>query len=93
MSCLFCDQTPETVDAREKLAAIAKMLNCSIIHVIRGVQSILTEQAYIKARQDDIIRERQAWRERAESLQRYVDYREQDTQRLPAAYVIKDKPF
>lgn len=86
MSCLFCDQTPETLNAREKLAAIAKLLNCSLIGVILGVQSILTEHAYMKHAYDSLRQERDQWREEAYIAQRHARYREHDKRMLPAIY-------
>ena len=86
MSCLFCDQTPETVNAREKLAAIAKLLNCSLISVIMGVQSLLTENAYLKMSQESLVRDRDQWRSEAEYAQRYAYARYRDERMLPDKY-------
>ena len=89
MSCLFCDQTPESVDAREKLATIAKLLNCDLANVIIGVQSILNEQDYMKQRQENIVLDRDNWRLEAQKMQGYARYREQEERMLPTHYTSR----
>lgn len=50
MGCLFCDQTPESVNAREKLAAIAKLIDCHVGSVVSCVRNLLTENIFLKQR-------------------------------------------
>lgn len=40
MGCLFCDQTPESVDAREKLQALANVIGCGIGDLMKEVHRL-----------------------------------------------------
>lgn len=86
MSCLFCDQTPETLNAREKLAMAAKLLNCSLINVLISIQSLLTENGYLKMGHDSLLRDRDQWRDEAHKAQRQAKYYNYNASKLPAVY-------
>lgn len=42
MGCLFCDQTPESVDAREKLAEACAVANCASGDLVQVIGSMLS---------------------------------------------------
>lgn len=86
MSCLFCDQTPETVAAREKLAMIAKLLNCPLVSVLVSVQSILTENGYLRMQQESCARDRDNWRQEAHKAQREARYQNYNERMTPTFY-------
>lgn len=85
MGCLFCDQTPESVDAREKLMKIGELVGMASDPVM-GVQSALTELTYEKVANAQARRDRDRWHEECNKLRKYIAYRAGVDRMLPEHY-------
>lgn len=77
MSCLFCDQTPETVNAREKLAEIARILGCTLGQVVSTIHLLKLKHDTHEMDIASIMRDRNTWMNEA----RAARLRAQDLER------------
>ncbi len=92
MGCLFCDQAPESVDAREKLAKIAELLGTAI-NPVRAVERLIASLRYEKMNNEQLRRDRDQWQHECHELKKYVSYREGDERKLPGHYISPLGPY
>ena len=71
MGCLFCDQTPESVDAREKLNTIADALGCSVTEVVGIVRHMILAIEYARTDYGQMREERDYWKREVAYYQAY----------------------
>ncbi len=89
MGCLFCDQTPESVGAREKLAKICVILGTT--NPIRAVERLIAALQYEKMHHEQLQRDRDQWRHECENLKKYITSRQSDSRMLPDHYTDRDR--
>ncbi len=77
MGCLFCDQTPESVGAREKLAKICELLGTT--NPIRAVERLIASLQYEKMHHEQLRRDRDQWQHECENLKKYITSRQSDS--------------